>query len=674
MSYLGPKSFRTAPLTSSNLAYLDDLSSSELIPSPGKPNQSSEHISTNNELHLTKDETNSTTKIDSQTVLSQGSQPSSNSPTKLEESTTKDENETINDKNPTSTDSSSNSLSAFSSISTTNTPKSSETSLNSLGESHSHRTLIDLNEEDNKTVILPNTSGSGSPNATDSHLIIPASPLKTYELVSVSSSTDSVNNYNSATAAANNNNKSTNTRKETGVDTTNNLPSKFPLLRKKSGELVKSSLKLNSLQRSNSMPNAKSVRFASRLENVKFFKKSERPTAVSSRFAASPRTYWEFDSNSSSDNDENNYINDNHDDDNDYNFMLHENYHDFLSDDEIDSSSRWTITSNDCPYNPLYLNFAKLGSNNTVILESVKLNSSGNSLIGFVYVKNITFTKKIIVKLTYDDWKSFIEIENANYISSNHIFKYSDSNANNYDKFSFIIKLDNLDTFGNTLNLKFCIQYIADNVSYWDNNNGHNYNIVLCKAGSISRSNSFKADNDKTISIKSNKGRKNISNLLDIEDSNIKLKDNNNFMNSSSSKPLTADMSSLKISNSFGLKKIRSESSIPSLKSNLLSEYNNKSTSSLLNSKLEDPAPLSSIQNKSQLSKSASTSPSLKSSGFYPSPKEFNDYDHIVKQFCFFSPSAQRKNDVITDFGNCATNTINDQTHLKPHASMFVDL
>ncbi|ODQ45841.1 hypothetical protein PICMEDRAFT_73335 [Pichia membranifaciens NRRL Y-2026] len=665
MSYLGPKSFSTAPLTSSNLAFLNDLSSSELHPSK---NNASLHDSRKDNNFIT--DSNKTMDDESQNKPPTGTQPTS--PSLLESEANKEESETINDKTHASTDSSSNSLSAFSTISTTNTPKSSETSIHSLGESHSHRTLIDLNEEDNKTVILTstnNTVSNNSPNANESQLIIPSCPMKTYDLVSVSTSTDSVNDYN---------NNIHNSNALFDVESISN-PSRFPLLRKKSGELVKSSLKLNSLQRSNSMPNAKSVRFASRLENVKFFKKSERPTAVSSRFAAPPRTHWEFDSNSSSDNDDSGFRHDDDgEDDAENGFKLNESYEDFLSDDEIDSASRWIITSNDCPYNPVSLNFAKLGSNNNVILESVKLNSSGNSLIGFVYVKNIAFTKKIVVKLTYDNWNSFIEIENANYISSNHIFKYSDSIANNYDKFSFIIKLDNLNTFGNNLTLIFCVQYLANSISFWDNNNGSNYKIVLRKANSIQSGDNIGVDN----SIKNKKmiGRKNFSNLLDIEDSNIKLKDNNNFMNSSSCKPLTTDMSSLRISNSFGLKKIRSESSIPSMKSNILSEFNNKSTSSLSNSKSEDPAPVAIKQTKVQFSKSANASPALNSPAFYPSPKEFNDYDHIVKQFCFFSTSDQKKSGGGVGTGLCATNSINEQNYLdgfnhsKSQASLPVDL
>lgn len=620
--YLGPKSFKTTPLTSSNLAFLNSTKDSKQI---------------NNDLKIKSNE------------LIQGApiclkyNVSDELPVILTENKTDDHaqqkelpTDVVMDKNQTS-DSSTNS--AFSTISTVNTPKSSETSLNSFTDSnsYSHGTLIDLTEEDNKTVILPSSKSCNtltpSPSLNqlndESQLIIPSSPLKNYDMVSVSSSSS-----------------------------TNLNEQKAPLLRKKSGELIKSSLKLNTLQRSNSMPNTKSVRFATRLEDVKFFKKSEKPTAVSTPPKENKKPRWDFDSNSSNSSDEETI-------DDDY---LSELYEDILSDDDAeDSAAKWCVSSNDCPYNPLSLNFAKLASNNNVILESVKLNSAGNALIGFVYVKNIAFEKKIIVRLTHDNWNSYVEIENANYISSNHIFKYSDSTSNIYDKFSFIIKLDNLNIFGNKLDLEFCVQYIVNDASYWDNNNDQNYKISLKK-------DNHNDSSGRNYAIKSS-STKNIDNIFDLEDSNIKLKDNNNFMNTSTSKPLTTDISSLKTSNSFGLKKIRSESSIPTLKSSFTS-YNNKSTSSLSIPKFHHNNNLTSLSsisyssnhhnnnhhhhhhhynyrhsqshapsshfssleslklNNYQLSKSVSTSPTLKST----TPNiDFTDYDSLIKQFCFFN-------------------------------------
>lgn len=604
MPYLGPRSFNTTPLTSSNLAYLGDAND-----------------------------------------FQQGG----SSPDKLNKVTREEEPRTNGFQTSSITDSSSNSISAFSS-NIDNSSKSSNCSINTEVGSLSHRTMADLNEDDNNTVIL-------QPCNDETHLIIPHSPLKRYNTLTVGSNEVS-NSFGS-------------------INELQDLTPKIPLLRKKSGELVKSSLKLNSLTRSNSMPNTKSVRFATTLENVKFFKKSEKPTAVSNcRSSSTPRTYWNFDSSSSSssssssdndgiDNDadlecDSQYSNHSILDDYKSNFDLNDNYDDMLNDT---TNQKWIIKSNDCPHNPFSLNFARLASNRNVILESVKLNSSGNSLIGFVYVHNIAFDKKIVVRLTHDYWKSFIEIENANYISSNHIFKYSDSNSNTYDKFSFIIKLDNLNIVSDEINLEFCIQYTVNNMEFWDNNDGRNYKVVL-----------LKNYNNKSLAklSKMNKSCRNNnvddSKRLEIDDSSIKLKDNKNFRYEFSDsfdnyKPKT-DIASLRTSNSYGLKKIKSESSLPEFKSNYTFTYNhlsNKSTSALHENKIDDSNySLSSnrrFSNTQYSSKAVPQSASVPQNGF-----ESNDYDSIIKKFCFFTPNYQDQHN---------PSSISNLSYQKSEASCF---
>ncbi|ESX01401.1 hypothetical protein KL918_004233 [Ogataea parapolymorpha] len=301
------------------------------------------------------------------------------------------------------------------------------------------------------------------------------------------------------------------------------------LLRKKSGELVKSSLKLPSLKRSSSMPNAKSVRFANRLEDIKFFDKLERPTAVSAEASpvgspvSSPslRPSWDFSSSDEEDLD---------------------NTTDYLSE-------YWEILHNDVPHTSNVVNFGKFNSDKPIILESLKLNSTKDSLIGFVYVRNLGYEKKILIKLTFDDWKSFIEIDNANYISSNHIFRYMEDGVS-YDKFSFIIKLRNLGIYKSQMNLKFCIKYQVNQTEYWDNNDMKNYTVTLKK-------------NSK----RGTQRRKSFD--TDLDDIKFKLKTNLNF-NDSFSLPFTTQSQRTfepRTSKHYLLRKINSESAIPTLNS-----------------------------------------------------------------------------------------------------------
>ncbi|OUM54225.1 hypothetical protein BVG19_g3584 [[Candida] boidinii] len=294
-------------------------------------------------------------------------------------------------------------------------------------------------------------------------------------------------------------------------DSSNNLELlTHPLVRKKSGELVKSSLKLPSLARSNSMPNAtKSVRFATVLEKVKFFKKAEKPIAVSAETSpvSSPhlKPTWEWNSPEGSCSD----------DDEDDDFLL-------SSGNTISHSSTgtnnitWKIIHNDAPPSSV-LNFAKFNCGKAVIFESVKLGSSKNSVIGFIYVKNISYQKKITVRLTTDNWKSFKDVSNANYISSNHIFKYNNvtnNDCNNlketYDKFSFIIKLESLydDSVitgnNNLIDLKFCIRFETGDQEFWDNNDSKNYQVVLRKETNSSSSSYFPSTSSSSSSASSN--------------------------------------------------------------------------------------------------------------------------------------------------------------------------
>lgn len=672
MPYLGPKSFNTAPLTSFNLSLLNDP------------------VSNNNNNNNNNNKNNTTTTAIDNTIINHHQAPpplmkndSSITLAPLELSEPGRDHDHNKNKNTLSTVASSNSICSNSTLRYNQSLISSETSLISIPESHSHKTIMGLNDEDNKTIIdfqsnSNNNTSNNNNNNNDSQLVIPPSPLKNYELVSISSASD--------------------------FDDNEPVSLQPPLLRKKSGELIKSSLKLNTLSRSNSMPNAKTVRFATTLENIKFFKKSEKPNAVSNDnidknndklSCHSPKPHWDFDSSSSDDDDDDDEnqsdISSINNDDND------DAYDKFLT--ESNSTSKWLIKSNDCPHNPFSLNFGKLASNNDVILESVKLNSSGNSLIGFVYAKNLSFKKKIIVRLTYDNWNSFIEIENSNYISSNHIFKYNDSsnsNSNNiYDKFSFIIKLDNLNTFSTYLNLEFCIQYIVNGTSYWDNNNHKNYKISLVKnlKNSLTLSSLSSSFDSIKLENKNNNNNNNNSLLFDIEDTNIKLKDNNNFKHDffNSSKPST-DIKSLRTSNSFGLKKIKSESSIPTLKSTFTSpsspsspstsnyqitNHGNKSHSHLLTNTLYAFTPSNTLQApkiKKINSKSASASPSLNNSNSFElntsSNYELPDYENIIKQFCFYTnPNINNNNNLSNDYIHL--DRLNNE--LKSKTSMFVE-
>ncbi|CAI4039713.1 hypothetical protein SMKI_09G1210 [Saccharomyces mikatae IFO 1815] len=125
--------------------------------------------------------------------------------------------------------------------------------------------------------------------------------------------------------------------------------------------------------------------------------------------------------------------------------------------------------------------FLSLSHGRPVFLQEITLRTgfSNAAIIGKVFVKNIYFDKKIIIKYTWDAWRTFHESEcvyfsNANGIlpgSNMDIFKFSIDDVHNPN-----------DEDSNISQLEFCIQYLTWSVDrsrkeYWDNNNSLNYKI-----------------------------------------------------------------------------------------------------------------------------------------------------------------------------------------------------
>jgi len=105
---------------------------------------------------------------------------------------------------------------------------------------------------------------------------------------------------------------------------------------------------------------------------------------------------------------------------------------------------------------------------NTVALESLLI--STNVLIGNILVRNISYSKKIILWYSIDDWKSIQELV-CTYETS---VSPSNSNFTGIDRFAFKINLDQLSSH----KMNFCIKYLVNDVEYWDNNHGNNYQVI----------------------------------------------------------------------------------------------------------------------------------------------------------------------------------------------------
>ncbi|AOA63509.1 Serine/threonine-protein phosphatase (PP1) regulatory subunit [Komagataella phaffii CBS 7435] len=258
--------------------------------------------------------------------------------------------------------------------------------------------------------------------------------------------------------------------------------------RPKAGGLLKPSLKLPILKRCSSVPNyneettkvgAKSVRFSEDLERIKIFNKSSTPMALSTDNSpiSSPlrreKMVWDEFSLEYDDDDDQSGVSD--------------------AESESDSVSSvydyniWRLISSALPLSGPSINFQRFVNLPPVVIESIKLSSNKTSIIGFIYVKNVSFEKRISIIATTDNWKNTFNFNSCcNYISSNHIFNYekSHSPSDMYDKFSFIIKIDDLvphESLGNNLTIQLCAKYETAGQVFWDSDFGRNYRISLTK-------------------------------------------------------------------------------------------------------------------------------------------------------------------------------------------------
>ncbi|KAK3334501.1 putative phosphatase regulatory subunit-domain-containing protein, partial [Neurospora tetraspora] len=215
-------------------------------------------------------------------------------------------------------------------------------------------------------------------------------------------------------------------------DTDEERQRKPPMVRKKSGELVRPALRPPSRRRPSSMPGTptfKAVHFDSHLEHVRHFLQVDRPLAVSA--GSSPV--------------------DNYDSDTEYPF------------NENDQSQgrqppfEWELVLSNFP------------------ADTPARRAQPKCLIGSVAVVNLAFQKSVTCRFTLDYWKTTSEVS-AEYMSE---IVPPDSPLGQ-DRFNFTIKLSDMANL-ESKTLYFCIRYNVNGQEYWDSNNGMNFQIDFRK-------------------------------------------------------------------------------------------------------------------------------------------------------------------------------------------------
>ncbi|XP_023033410.1 protein phosphatase 1 regulatory subunit 3C-B isoform X2 [Drosophila willistoni] len=115
-----------------------------------------------------------------------------------------------------------------------------------------------------------------------------------------------------------------------------------------------------------------------------------------------------------------------------------------------------------------YLSFRQKIEKDFVSLENVIVKDEESIVVGTIKVKNIDFQKEIIVRVTWDDWKSQQDI----FCTFARAYGPTTCAHVVFDTFSFKITLP-----PSSKRLEFCICYRTNDTEYWDNNDGKNYTI-----------------------------------------------------------------------------------------------------------------------------------------------------------------------------------------------------
>lgn len=215
-----------------------------------------------------------------------------------------------------------------------------------------------------------------------------------------------------------------------------------PMVRKKSGEVVKSSLKSPSRSRPCSVPATptfpKNVHFDSRIEHVRHFLQAEKPSAVSVGSSPVEGVY---------------------DGESEYPFGY--------DDDE----PQWEIGLPNFPKD-----HHEARKSLPVRLEKLYLSTDKKNLIGTVAVANLSFRKHVVARFTFDYWQTVSEVS-ADYSSDVRRREREDG----IDRFIFKIKLAEQANLEKKI-LFFCIRYVAAGQEHWDNNGGVNFQVDFKKA------------------------------------------------------------------------------------------------------------------------------------------------------------------------------------------------
>lgn len=134
---------------------------------------------------------------------------------------------------------------------------------------------------------------------------------------------------------------------------------------------------------------------------------------------------------------------------------------------------------------PNFPSSTKLRVDRSVFLERVYLADDLRSVRGTVRVRNLAFEKWVAVRFTLDGWKTVSEVsaEWSESLSSGD----GEKDQIGVDRFTFSLKLNELLNWPRgagaheTKSMSLCLRYTAGGEEIWDNNDGNNYQLDFRK-------------------------------------------------------------------------------------------------------------------------------------------------------------------------------------------------
>lgn len=213
-------------------------------------------------------------------------------------------------------------------------------------------------------------------------------------------------------------------------------------IRKKSGQLVKPSLKTSRSANSDAFatlasssksepttPVCKAVHFDTQLEHVKLFLAEQKPRAVS-------RDGSPTDDTSGTDSDFPSFV---------------------FGDSNGRRRGKLLVDVVNMP--------PRVNTYADVILEKLWISPDNTSILGFIRVRNIDFAKLVAVRFTFDSWQTTSEV----------VGRYQESISPEFDRFTFAIKLTDLLARIEEKTLILAVRYTVAGQELWDNNHTLNY-------------------------------------------------------------------------------------------------------------------------------------------------------------------------------------------------------